>query len=251
MTPDRYDIIMTNHQTERTLLIDADDTLWENNVFYLRSRALFGQYMASLGCDAQAAIEALYQMEHETIPIYGYGPQGYIEALRLTCRKCLTEIGRRASPEDLERAATCGRLALDPPMILLPRVRETLQRLRPSSRLVLLTKGDESVQQRKIACSGLEPLFDHLRVVAEKDEQTYAEIVRELELEPSNTWMVGNSPRSDVNPATAIGLRAILIPHDHTWIVENQEIERQELVTILSSFADLLPHFGLSPYKEV
>ena len=38
------------------------------------------------------------------------------------------------------------------------------------------------------------------------------------------TWMVGNSPKSDINPALAAGLNAVFVPHDNTWILEHEEL---------------------------
>ena len=32
------------------------------------------------------------------------------------------------------------------------------------------------------------------------------------------TWMIGNSPKSDINPALACGLHAVFIHHPHTWV---------------------------------
>jgi putative hydrolase of the HAD superfamily len=48
--------------------------------------------------------------------------------------------------------------------------------------------------------------------------------------------MVGNSPKSDINPAITAGLNAVFIPHADTWILENAELcsapEPQKLLTL-------------------
>ena len=56
--------------------------------------------------------------------------------------------------------------------------------------------------------------------------------------------MVGNSPRSDINPALAAGLNAVLIPHEHTWRLEKEEIVQVDgrLLT-LRAFGELRAHF--------
>jgi putative hydrolase of the HAD superfamily len=56
--------------------------------------------------------------------------------------------------------------------------------------------------------------------VAEKTESAYKEIVAKYEFEPQTTWMIGNSPKSDINPALAAGIHAILVPHQMTWVLE-------------------------------
>jgi len=134
-------------------------------------------------------------------------------------------------------------------MVLLDGVRETLLALRPTSYLVLVTKGDEQAQVEKLARSGLGPLFDRKYVVPEKDANVYREIARELGLNPRCTWMVGNSPKSDINPAIEAGLDAIYVPHAHTWTNEHATLAQPERVTVLGSFADLVPLFGVPLYE--
>lgn len=233
-------------RVERALLIDADDTLWENNVYYLRCQARFQEYMASLGCDREAAAAMLDRVERETIPTMGYGPDGYIAALGVACERLLSDgHGTSVPPEVIEGARVLGELVRNMPMVVIPDVEATLAALRQSSELVLVTKGDSVVQRAKLDRSGLARYFDAVYVVAEKDAAVYRRIAAERGLHPRHTWMVGNSPKSDINPAIEAGIGAILVPHDHTWTAEVQEIERPDLVLTLERFADLLPFFGV------
>jgi len=228
---------------ERALLVDADDTLWENNIFYLHCLARFQDYMASFGCDREAAAAMLERAERETIPTMGYGPDGYVAALGIACERLLDN-GSGVPPGAVEGARKLGDSVLNMPMIVLPGVEATLAALWRSSELVLVTKGDLRVQQDKLARSGLTRHFDAVYVVAEKDAAVYRRIAAERGLRPGYTWMVGNSPKSDINPAIEAGLGAILVPHDHTWTAEVQQLERAELVVTLERFADLVPFFG-------
>jgi putative hydrolase of the HAD superfamily len=132
-------------------------------------------------------------------------------------------------------------------MVLIAGVERTLRVLYPSTRLVLVTKGDPAIQQHKIDTSGLVDYLDASYIVGEKNADTYRRIVAELDLDPTETWMVGNSPRSDINPAIEAGLGAILVPHDHTWTAEQEPLAAPELVVTLASFGDLLPFFGVEP----
>ena len=56
--------------------------------------------------------------------------------------------------------------------------------------------------------------------------------------------MVGNSPESDINPALAVGLNAVFVPHLHTWVLERQEIRpgRGRLI-VVEQFRDLQKYF--------
>jgi putative hydrolase of the HAD superfamily len=109
---------------------------------------------------------------------------------------------------------------------------------------MLLTKGHAEEQRLKIERSGLEALFMSTAVVHEKAEETYRAIVQERRLDPTRTWMIGNSPRSDINPALRAGLNAVFIPHEYTWGLEKEEVARADgrLLT-LQRFAELRAHF--------
>ena len=136
-------------------------------------------------------------------------------------------------------------IVLQPPMILLTDVEATLSTLKPTTQLILVTKGDEPTQRDKVARSGLGAYFDAQYIVAEKDANTYRYIATEQHLDPRCTWMVGNSPRSDINPAIEAGLGAILIPHNHTWAAEIESITHPDKVITLQRFADLPSWLGL------
>ncbi len=62
--------------------------------------------------------------------------------------------------------------------------------------------------------------------------------------DPERTWMIGNSPKSDINPALEAGLRAVFIPYAHTWTLEREEIRpvNGRLLTV-ERFPDLRRHF--------
>ncbi len=111
--------------------------------------------------------------------------------------------------------------------------------------LVLLTKGDVEEQKLKVERSGIAEYFRQVVIVPEKDVTTYHRVVGELQVDPQRTWMVGNSPRSDINPALDAGLNAVYIPHPHTWHLEHEEVQntgKGQLLT-LSAFADLRTYF--------
>jgi putative hydrolase of the HAD superfamily len=228
----------------RTLFIDADDTLWENNIFYLRCSEQFADYMVTLGCAREGVQPMLDICERETIPTYGYSPQGYITALGMACERLLRAIGSTPHPEEVARARACGDGILQPPMLLIADVEATLAALYPTNRLILVTKGEGAHQKGKLARSGLGCFFDAVYVLQEKYAAAYQQIVAERCLDPRTTWMVGNSPKSDINPAVEAGLGAIYVPHDHTWTAEVQELAQPERVVILERFAELATFFG-------
>jgi len=204
------------------LLVDADDTLWENNVHFLHVTDRFFHELDALGVQRDLALETLHQTELRNIPRYGYGSRSYARSIEETFA-FLAPHGDSATVSYLSSlaAAIFERDTID----LLPRVPEALERLSEHHRLILVTKGDEEEQRWKLACSGLAGYFAAIEVVPEKNEQTYRELMQRWKLDPERTWMIGNSPKSDINPALAAGMHAVLVPHAQTWTLELEEID--------------------------
>jgi putative hydrolase of the HAD superfamily len=134
---------------------------------------------------------------------------------------------------------------LDHPMELISGVEETLGYLSLRHELTLMTKGNPEEQKLKLDRSGLAIYFGHTAIVKEKNEASYSDMVRERQLDLARTWMIGNSPKSDINPALAAGLNAVFIPHPHTWRLERAEVSnggRGKLIEV-EQFKDLQEHF--------
>jgi putative hydrolase of the HAD superfamily len=235
----RYDESMRRFPAGQTLLIDADDTLWENNVYFERAIAAFIGYLNHHEYSPGEVRNTLNAVERETILEHGYGLPSFTRSLI----KCF----QRLSPEPvteqkLHRVAQFANTIAEQEIELLPAVAETLSELASRHRLILMTKGDHAEQADKLARSGLAPHFSAVEIVAEKDPPTYGEVIARHELTPHTSWMVGNSPKSDINPALAAGLHAVFLFHKDTWVLEHAALasapEGQNLVE-LDSFAKL------------
>ncbi len=88
---------------------------------------------------------------------------------------------------------------------------------------MIITKGDLLDQESKISRSGLSRYFPHIQVVSEKTRDTYAAILRRMNVNPGRFLMVGNSLRSDVIPVLELGGFAVHIPYALTWAHERVE----------------------------
>jgi putative hydrolase of the HAD superfamily len=223
------------------LLIDADDTLWENNIYFERA---FEEFVALLGhsrLDAAGVRAVLDEIEVVNNRIYGYGSRNFARNLE-QCFVLLAE--REVRPEDLEAIRLLGERLLEHPMEIIEGVPETLEYLERRHELVLFTKGQPEEQRRKLERSGLSRYFRHAAVVKEKEAESYRKLVADLGFDPERCWMIGNSPKSDVNAALEAGLRAVFIPHDHTWTLEREPVrEAPGRMLQLNSFAELRQHF--------
>jgi putative hydrolase of the HAD superfamily len=145
-----------------------------------------------------------------------------------------------------ERISSFARSIAEQAIELLPGVAETLPLLAKRHRLILVTKGHAREQQRKFDRSGIHMHFTAVEIPPEKHLDAYREILNRHALTPATTWMIGNSPRSDINPALAAGLHAVYVHHPNTWVLEHDELAEpippQQLIQ-LDSFAALVNYF--------
>lgn len=220
------------------LLIDADDTLWENNIYFEQAIHAFITFLNHSRLTPEEVRAVLDDVER----LMGYGSVNFTRSLVETYRR-LAE--RDLQDEDVQQVRRFGEEIRSLPLQLLNGVKETLDYLSPRHDLILLTKGDLEEQRLKVERSGIEGYFRQVEIVQEKDVATYHRVVAELRVDPQQTWMVGNSPRSDINPALAAGLKAVYIPHPHTWRLEHEEVNNADegQLLMLSAFAELCTCF--------
>ncbi len=225
----------------QNLIIDADDTLWENNVYFERAFDEFVEFLAH-SCLTPVEVRAvLDEIETANSKIHGYGSLNFGRNLG-ECYARLAE--REVCDGDLATVVTFAERILECPMEVIPGVPETLERLAMRHDLTLFTKGHPEEQKIKIDRSELGIYFGHTSIVKEKNAKAYVSLAEERSMDPSRTWMIGNSPKSDINPALEAGLNAVFVPHAHTWVLEKQELRHGKgRLLVLESFAELTEHF--------
>ncbi len=227
----------------QTLLIDADDTLWENNIYFERAIERFISFLNHHEFAAEQVRKVLNDVERECIVTHGYGLHSFLHALVRTFERLSPQ---PVTPELYAQIKSFTHKIENHAIELLPEVPETLGYLSARHQLILVTKGALPEQNGKVERSGLKDHFAAVEVVAEKNKTMYGQVVEKFNLSPKSTWMVGNSPRSDINPALAAGLHAVFVPHGDTWILEHEEVNSappQQKLLIVGRFAELREHF--------
>jgi len=219
------------------LIFDADDTLWENNIYFEQAFDEFCEYLNHSSLKPQEIRDILDEIESANNKIHGYGAVNFGRNLS----QCYLQLAERAVEDhDLARVTAIAHQILSHEIELLEGVAETLPFLAERHELTICTKGEPAEQNRKIDLSGLRPLFAHCAVVKEKNRETYEQLSHVRGFDLDRTWMIGNSPKSDINPSLEAGLRAVFVPHERTWSLEREEIRdpRGRLV-VVDRFADL------------
>ena len=232
-----------NSNSAQTLLIDADDTLWENNIYFERAIANFISFLNHHEYSPEQVREVLNQVERESIVTHGYGLHSFAHSLVETFERLAVE---PLTPDLHETISGFAHTIAGHPVEVLAGVPETLQYLSQRHHLILMTKGALPEQTGKVERSGLKQYFSAVEIVSEKDVSTYRAVTSKYGLLAEVTWMVGNSPKSDINPALAAGLNAVFVPHDKTWVLEHEQVRSAEpprQLLIVQNFSELQTRF--------
>ncbi|MET8091415.1 HAD family hydrolase [Micromonospora sp. NPDC005220] len=225
----------------QVLIFDADDTLWENNVVFERVIDDFLGWLDHPTLDRAELRAVLDDIERANAVAHGYGSKVFLRSLA----ECLERLRERPATDserqEIDRLAVA---LVEHQVELMPGVADALDELAGRHELLLLTKGDQEEQQRKLDACGLLHHFAAAHIVAEKNVDTYRWLTRQHGFAPNSAWMIGNSPKSDILPARAAGLNAVFIPNANTWVLEDDELDpTDDGVLRLAAFRDLLRHF--------
>ncbi|MEU0182198.1 HAD family hydrolase [Streptomyces sp. NPDC006207] len=227
--------------TGQVLVFDADDTLWENNVVFERVIEDFLDWVDHPLLDRAQIRALLNEIEAANAVVHGYGSKVFLRSLGELLER-LRE--RPVTQAELRRVDELAVAFVEHRVELMPGVASTLEELGTRHELLLLTKGDEDEQARKVAASGLADRFRGVHIVPEKAADTYRALLAEYGYAPGRSWMIGNSPKSDILPAREAGMSAVFIPNENTWVLEQSELDPADgRVLRLTAFPELLRHF--------
>jgi putative hydrolase of the HAD superfamily len=227
--------------TRRHLIFDADDTLWENNIYFEAAFDQFCSHLAHSSMSPEEIRAVLDDIEIANAKVHGYGSRNFARNLA-ACYAKLSQ--HHISDADLTTVKDFAHAILDRPIELLPGVAETVAELSSRHELTIFTKGDPDEQRLKIDRSGLAEHFVYAAIVKEKNQAAYTVLAEERGFERSRTWMIGNSPKSDINPALAAGLNAVYVPHPRTWNLEHEAVpESHPKLLRVERISELMAHF--------
>ena len=231
----------------KVIAFDADDTLWDcQGHFEKVMQHLYDELTPWV--DRETAAMELFATERKNMYLLGYG----VKAFTLSMLETAMRVSRHEMP-----AATINDILqrcyglLQFPCPPLPEVEETLKVLRERSLpnggrygrgLVVFTKGELLDQEHKLERSGLAKYFDHVEITSDKGEKEFLDLCRKLDIRPDELLMVGNSLKSDIAPALAIGAWGVYIPFHVTWQLEHHEHFEHERMVQIDHFGQLLEY---------
>ncbi len=197
---------------------DADDTLWHSEGHYRAAHDVFEKILGAYIDLGNADVHAhLLAVERRNIQRFGYGAKGMTLSM---VESAIAITDARIAASDIQRIVDLGHAVLEHPVELLPGITEAVATIAQEFPLLLITKGDLFHQEAKIARSGLSAWFHRIEIVSEKDTATYRRVLDEVGIAPEQFLMIGNSPKSDIQPVLDIGGHAVYMPYHVTWAME-------------------------------
>ena len=198
---------------------DADDTLWENELYFQEFEHKFCDLLKAYQPSATVSQE-LFKTEMKNLHMYGYGLKSMmLSMIETACR--ITD--GTENMHCVEEIIKLGQELLQKPVTLLDGVEDVLLQLQGKYKLVLATKGDLFDQRRKVMSSGLMKYFCHVEIMSDKKEADYQKLLDTMKCNPRNFLMLGNSAKSDILPVLELGGYAAHIPYHITWQYETHD----------------------------
>ena len=211
---------------EKTFIFDYDDTLAPNQHYYNYAQLDFAGYVIDkLGYkspDAQSIINIQVEIDVNNVKKLGTSMERFPTSLRDAFIQISENRQYTYTDDELQKVYDIGMKAFDIKQGLIKTAAEVLDFLTvQKDELILYTKGDKIVQNKKIKINKIHRWFqpENIHIVDEKRSDYLETIVRERDKD--KTFKVGNSIRSDVNPALEIGIKVIYIPCE-TWQYERE-----------------------------
>ena len=199
-----------------TIGFDADDTLWHHEKYFVATKERF---VALLGDFAEPGHvgQQLHDIEIANVLHYGFGVKSFTLSMVETA---ITVTSGKVPAPVIADILQLGREMLVHPVDPFPGVHDTLDALKGSHKLLVVTRGDLFDQERKLAASGLLGYFDEIEIVSDKTKLIYDRIFTRHGNGPGRAMMIGNSMRADVVPAIEAGAFGVHIPSDYVWSMD-------------------------------
>ena len=230
-----------NSEKYKVIAFDADDTLWDCQSHFEEVEKHLYSLIAPY-CE-NPKLE-LFNTESGNMADLGYGCKAFTISILETAMRVA---GNDLSITQLSELLSHCKLLLHLPATPLPEVEETLREVRGKmeevrGKMVVFTKGELQDQENKLKRSGLLKYFDDVEITSDKSQAEFLALCEHHQIHPSELLMVGNSLKSDIAPALAIGASAIYIPFHVTWQLEHVEDFDHEQMVKIEHFSEILDY---------
>ena len=218
----------------KLIIFDLDDTLIYTHNVYLDLSRQFIDLMADVGIEDDNLYQTLDSFDQENVESDGCYlqsafPRAMLQTYEFYCQKLDVEFRDEIGEQVVEigwQVNSADYPLVDGAKTLLDGLVEA------GHTLVLLTQGESEIQRRKITDKNLQIYFKELFIVPKKDADSFAEVMRRYDASPEQTWIIGNSLRSEVAAAIKLGTNCILTQVTTGWSYEQDECVKNDFPTV-------------------
>jgi putative hydrolase of the HAD superfamily len=205
---------------------------------YTSAKHRFFDLMAKQGFDATRVKEEFEARDLRNVATWGFTVERFRRSMVETFDEFVRQKGEVPTLKVAESVSRIATAVARNKTRRMPDALAVLRRLQGQCRMVLLTKGEYALQERRVSESGFAEFFERVLIVDHKDKATFERVKVELRARVASTWSIGDSFRSDVRPALQVGLNAVWIPQE-TWGYETAEPEKHRRLLQLGSIGEL------------
>lgn len=203
----------------RWVIFDMDNTLIDTEPLYVNASNRFAKLMQEYGrCDLDEVKRIQNKIDAELFTQFGYSTDRFAESFERTVREMLS-IGlyrsnnnfRELHREELIKLARKIAMSVfDQKSIEYPYSADVVRKVAEAGyKVAVITAGERWVQIKRFDDLSMRNLFHDCWVVLKKDERVFSDFCTKHDVDILNSWMIGDSLRSDIIPASNVGLRAI------------------------------------------
>jgi putative hydrolase of the HAD superfamily len=216
---------MTPRGRRTTVIFDGDDTLWNTQELYAAATAQVYQRLEGLGFKAERIRSLFRSFNRPRFDDVLSGRERRNRAIADAYATLCRESGRVPDPQLTEELVAANEKVYHATPEPLEDAHAVLSALSDRTTLVFFSGGEDEVQRTKLARASLSDYFDgRVYVVPRKDRTALRHVLRREKAQASETWMVGNSPRFDINPALELDLKCIWL-HTGFWREDIEEFK--------------------------
>lgn len=232
---------------DMALFFDGDNTLFECARYYLDAERAFGRAMHKIhGIDPVLASKILCDIDVTCTKLdEGFSRLRYPRSFRAASLAIDAIYGTNVDHVAAEHMSGIGEAVFDAPYPLYPGVMKMLKAYKKYGwEMVLITKGDRAVQQRKIDINQLEEIFekDHIFIVEKKNINVLADIVSQLNIYTESAYMIGDSIKDDIGPALALNMTTIHIDsRNWKWAYEDAKHTPHHILRSSAHLPTIIP----------
>lgn len=202
-------------QNYKALVFDGDDTLWQCSKYYWQCRDNLVEFQVKRTGLNPETVASLYSViDGQMLKLPGaFGRDRFPRTFQAISLALDGMLGNEPDLAASEVSFEIGDAVFDAEYPIFQGVWSMLTELKNDYDVLVIinTKGDVVVQERKVSLNKLHGLIDGLHITLNKDVAHLESILKTHDLQPNEVLCIGDSMRDDVITSNAVGCDTLWI----------------------------------------